>query len=410
MSRWLSLICCTAAFACGPDEEVDTSDPIWEAVRTLSPLGELPDDPTNRVYTSETAAALGGLLFNDTRLSANGEVSCSSCHDPEHGFSDDSTLSEALGTTLRHTPSVLNAGWNRWYFWDGRADSLWAQALQPLEDPEEHGFSRLELAHLVANDDELSSKYEEVFGIFPDISDTERFPEFGRPIPSEPDDPAAQAWDTMSEADQDTVNTVFVNLGKAIAAHERTLTRLNAPFDEYVAAKRANEADADNLLSEEARLGMTLFVDDAGCINCHSGPTLSDLQFHNIGLSTAPWMDPTDLGRYSGITTLLEDPFNGMGSWSDAPEVGAEKLLYLTTDLDKLGQFKTPSLRNISLTAPYMHSGQLATLEEVVAFYNNANLQPSVGHREELLVPLGLSESEQAALVAFLESLTGEAP
>jgi cytochrome c peroxidase len=410
MRALLPLMLCIGALACAPQVELDTDDPIWEAVQTLSPLGELPDDPTNRVYTSDEAATLGEVLFNDPRLSANGEVACTSCHNPDFGFSDDRTLSETIGTSQRHAPTLLNAGWNRWFFWDGRADSLWSQALKPLEHPSEHGFSRLEAAHLIASDEDLRSMYTDVFGPLPDISDPDRFPAAGRPIPDEPDEPEAQAWESMSAADQQTITGVFVNLGKAIAAHERGLTRINAPFDDYVAAKLANDPEADTLLSPEAQRGLEIFVGDGGCILCHSGPTFSDLQFHNIGLSTAPWMDPTDLGRYAGITTLLDDPFNGMGAWSDDPEAGAEKLRYLNTDLDRLGQFKTPSLRNVALTAPYMHSGQLATLEEVVAFYSDANLEPDVGHREEILIPLGLSESDKAALVSFMETLTGEAP
>ena len=365
---------------------------------SLSPLQPLPVDPTNRFFEDPEAALLGEQLFFDTRLSATGEIACSTCHQPEHGFADPTPLSEAIGTTRRHTPSLLNVGWNRWFYWDGRADSLWSQALRPLEDPQEHGFSRLELVHLLVEDGELSQSYRRVFGPLPEAKG---LPLAGRPIPTNPEHPDNMAWVTLSEAEQESVNRVFVNVGKSLAAYQRTLVRLNAPFDQYVEAYLRGNGEADGLLSDEALLGLDLFVGDAGCINCHSGPTLSDLQFHNVGLPTAEWMDPTDAGRFTGILEVLNAPFNGMSMWSDDPQSGEEKLRYINHDDERLGQFKTPSLRNVSLTAPYMHSGQLATLEEVVAFYNRGDSEPALGHREEILAPLGLDDDEQAALVAF---------
>jgi len=404
MGRTASLLLLTTISGCALDTR-DREETVAQFL-SLAPLDGLPSDPTNRVFEDPDAAALGADLFFDTRLSVNGEIACATCHQPEHGFADPQPLSMAIATTRRHTPSLLNTAWNRWFYWDGRADSLWSQALNPLEAPSEHGFNRLALLHVLSRDNELSDAYARVFGPLPPTDD---LPDAGRPVPLEPDHPDAVAWSSLSDAEQYAVNEVFVNIGKVLAAYQRTLVRRDSPFDRYARAYRQSEAAAQGLLSEQALRGLDLFVGEAGCINCHSGPTLSDLQFHNIGLSTASWMDPTDTGRFDGILQVATAPFNGLSDWSDDIEAGEEKLGYLDRDDERLGQFKTPSLRNIALTAPYMHSGQLATLEEVVAFYNLADGEPSLGHREEILLPLGLDAEEQSELVAFLESLTGEA-
>src|SRR5262249_10473588 len=147
-----------------------------------SPLGAPPVDPSNSVADDEGAARLGQRLFFDRRLSS-GEVSCSTCHDPGHGFSDRKPVSEGVGQGRRHTPSLWNVAYNRWYFWDGRRDSLWSQALTPMESESEMGGTRLQVAHLVAADPELRGAYESVFGPLPDVSDLARFPAAGRPVP-----------------------------------------------------------------------------------------------------------------------------------------------------------------------------------------------------------------------------------
>ena len=133
----------------------------------MSPLDAPPLDPTNRVSGDPRAARLGQFLFFDTRLSANGSVACVTCHDPDRGWADGETLARGVHALERHSMSLWNAAYHRWYFWDGRADSLWAQALEPLEHPNEHGTTRLACAHLVHDDDELRAAYEEVFGPLP---------------------------------------------------------------------------------------------------------------------------------------------------------------------------------------------------------------------------------------------------
>ena len=149
---------------------------------------------------------------------------------------------------------------------------------------------------------------------------------------------------------------------------------------------------------------MVLFADHGQCHFCHSGALFSNREFHNIGLASKT----LDYGRFQGITELLQSEFSGASSWSDDPEYGAARILPLVQSDEQLGQFRTPSLRNVSLTAPYMHDGSQATLADVIRHYNEMAEAPPFGHREEILDPLYLSEQDQADLLAFL--LTLEAP
>lgn len=382
--------------ACGPVLD----DEAWEEIRLLSPLADPPLDATNGVAEQENAARLGQKLFYDARFSANGAVSCSTCHDPEKGFGDEKTLAEGIRTAGKNAPTALNTAWNRWFFWDGRADSAWSQALGPLENPVEHGSNRMAILKAVYEDPSLKAEYESVFSPLPDLNDP-RFPAEARPIPDAVDDPQNIAWETLSAADQDAINRGFSNVGKAIAAYERHLERRDSPFDRFV----AGEEDA---LSPEAQRGLALFVGEGNCTLCHSGPELSDREFHNLALGPREWLssDP-DYGRYAGITRLQQNPFNASGTYSDDPL--ASKVPYLLQTEEQIGQFKTPSLRNVALTGPYMHGGHFETLTDVIHFYSTLEEEGGEGHREEILIPLDWSDQQIAEMVAFLESLTGEA-
>ncbi|QDG53672.1 hypothetical protein FIV42_23885 [Persicimonas caeni] len=381
-----------------------------EAINKLSPEGEfLPADPTNAVADDPGAARLGQFLYFDTRLSGDGEQSCATCHRPDHGFADPRQLSEAMGTTARHAPTLLNAAFNRWYFWDGRTDSLWAQAIEPLEAPNEQGTTRLDIAHLVAGDAELRAAYEAVFGALPDLSDPDRFPASGRPVPGSPDHPHARAWASMSAEDQRTVDRILTNVTKAIAAYEMQLVSLDAPFDRYVEGLRDGDAEKLSALDEQQKEGLKLFVGRAGCTKCHAGPLMTNFEFHNLGFEPRGWLVPDDLGRWDAVPEVKADPFNAAGAFSDAPDgERARELRFLAQQPENEGQFKTPTLRNVALTPPYMHGGHFETLEEVVRFYAELDESPVlVGHRDETLVELDLSDEEVDALVAFFETLTG---
>jgi cytochrome c peroxidase len=373
---------------------------------TLSPLPPPPADPTNAVEDDPRAARLGQALFFDARLSKNGTISCATCHDPARGWSDGRRTAVGLAPVARHTPTLWNVAQHRWFFWDGRKDSLWSQALAPLEDPAEHGASRLQLAHLVADDARYRRAYEVLFGPLPPLTDEERFPARGRPVPGQPEHPLARAWNGMTWSDRDAVERVFANLGKALAAFQRRIAAGRAPFDVFVEGLRQGDPVKQAALSEAARRGLALFLGKARCHTCHDGPFFSDLEFHDDRVPPNDPREQPERGRFLGLALVLDDPFNGLGRHSDDPEAGRTRLAYLARTNHNERELKTPTLRNVAVSAPYMHQGQFATLAEVVRFYSTlAGALPP--HPEERLVePLDLDTREQADLVAFLESLT----
>jgi cytochrome c peroxidase len=402
-----------AAVPLAPDDRVIfTADELARIYRR-SPLGELPSDPTDRVADSAPAAALGQFLFFDTRLSANGEIACATCHQPARGFSDGRAVATGLAPGRRNTPTLLNAALNHWFFWDGRADSPWSQALQPLEGPREEGGDRLHIAHRVAADAALSAAYQRVFGELPPLADATRFPPHARPDP-DPGSPLAEAWQAMAPSDRTEINRVFSNLGKAIEAYERKLVSGGSPFDTYVEGLRTGDPGNQAAISPAAARGLKLFVGAANCGACHTGPALSDGEFHNLGLPLLPGAEP-DRGRVEGLTLLRADDFNAAGPFSDDPTGPAgQRLGFLPPPESQLGAFKTPSLRNIALTAPYMHDGRFATLPEVLDFYAQgkaASRGRLFGTRDAnlTLVPR-LTPDQRADLVAFLMALTGAPP
>tara|TARA_R110002126_G_scaffold75749_3_gene188993 strand:+ start:6655 stop:8049 length:1395 start_codon:yes stop_codon:yes gene_type:complete len=404
----------------------------------LSPLPAHATDPTNRWSDDEGAARFGQLLFFDERLSKGEQHSCATCHLPDHGFADAHTVSEGVARLERHVPTLLNIAHHRWFFWDGRADSLWSQACAVIEAPLEMAGTRLGTAHLIASDDRLRERYEAMFGPLPSLQDTERFPLVGRPVPK--DDPAygddgshgkpgssgqehhthaagntffhphERNWNAMTDADRAAVNDVFANVGKALAAYQHRLVAIDSPFDRFVRGLRSGDAEDLAALSPSAQRGLHLFVGEANCFLCHSGPLLSDREFHDLRLP--PGDGPVDdLGRQHGLEKVVADPFNGRGAWSDDVVAGSEMLDYLPQHHHANFEFKTPSLRNVALSPPYMHQGQFATLRDVVDFYSELEgartSPPSV---ETVVVPLRLDEEQKQDLVAFLESLTGTLP
>ena len=389
-----------ALCACVAEETVVFTDAEREELRFFAGISEPVSDPTNRYSDDPVAAHFGQFLFFDPRLSASGDFSCASCHQPEHGFADPVALSETLETTQRHTQSLLNIAYQDFFYWDGRKDSLWSQALSPIENADEMGGSRLAVAQLVVGDALIAEAYGLVFGDLPDLSDSERFPETGAP-----GDPA---WEAMTSDDQALINTLFVNVGKAIAAYEVRLLRNNAPFDRFVDALLAEEEDAHSILSTEAQLGLKDFIGDAKCDLCHFGPNFSNRDFHNLGLPLPAWDSPLDGGRFDGIPKLLNDEFNAASAYSDDPEWGQTKIGNLVISAEQLGQFKTPTLRNLLSTPPYMHAGHFETLEQVFNHYAVLDAEVELGHREEILLPLEGGEPRRSAMVAFLESLEGE--
>ncbi len=338
------------------------------AIYRHSPLGQVPSGATDGVADNAPAATLGQFLFFDAGLSENGKVSCASCHQPAHAFTDGRKLAKGLAIGTRNTPTLLDAAFNHWFFLDGRTDSLWSQALQPFENTREFGSDRLAIAHRIADDPALRAAYRQVFGALPPLDDKTRFPAHARPDP-DPTNALARTWEAMTPADRDAVNRLFSNLGKAIEAYERKLISADSPFDRYVAALRGGNPGGRTAISDAAKRGLLLFVGAGACELCHSGPTFSDGQFHNLGLPLLPGEEP-DRGRTDGIVEVRADIFNAAGAFADAAAAATKQQLeFLPTPQSQLGAFKTPTLRNVALTGPYMHDGRFATLEEVMRFY-----------------------------------------
>lgn len=409
------LLALSVLTACQPPGfKADGSPEFFEAEKemifSLSPLQPPPENPTNKYAEHPAAARLGQYLFFDSRLSGNGALSCASCHQPALGWTDGQALAVGLGRQIRNSPSLWNVSQQRWFFHDGRADTLWAQALQPLENPLEMGGSRSAVYLLFQRDPQLRRAYQAIFGPLPRLG---RQPAGqARPVPEQPQSAAHQAWMQLLPADQTQINRFASNLGKAIEAFERRLNSSETPFDRFARGLRDNQPELQKSLSKDAQLGLRLFIGRGQCILCHSGPGLSDGEFHNLGLPALANL-AVDQGRYQGISRLLSDPFNGKGPYSDLPagDAWADKLNYLERQQSNQGEFKTPSLRELAQTAPYMHDGRFRTLEEVIAFYNTPDAhQPALGRREDTIQPLKLSADEIRQLSAFLRSLSSGPP
>jgi cytochrome c peroxidase len=348
------------------DAEIEILCSLW-----LGSLPPLPPDPTNAVADDPRAADLGQQLFFDTRMSANGAVSCASCHQPERRFTDGLPKGQGVASSKRNTRSIVGVAYSPWLYWDGRKDSLWSQALAPLEDPNEHGSDRVKVVELVTQNPEYREDYESLFGAF---------------------DPA----------EVDAIDAAFANVGKTIAAFERLLMPSPSRFDDYISALLdGNESEQAAALTTDEILGLQLFIGEAGCTQCHNGPLLTNNEFHNTGVISFPGEVP-DKGRVAGVREVRLDPFNCAGDFSDDAEVVCTELEYARTGPELIGAFRTPSLRNLENTDPYMHKGQFNTLAETLRHYNEAPLA-MIGHNEAK--PLGLSGRKLQQIEAFLGSL-----
>ena len=367
---------------------------------SLASLPPLPADPSNAVADDEDAARFGHQLFFDTRLSADGRVSCATCHQPERRFSDGLPKGRGIGLSGRNTRSIVGTAYSPWLYWDGRRDSQWAQALSPLEDPAEHGGNRMAYVHFISNAPEYRTQYERLFGALPKFTDDRRFPAAAAPV----DDPALNAaWSSMSVDDRRLVNNVFANIGKVIAAYERKIMPGPSRFDRYVDALRDGDVSmAEAALSTEEILGLQLYIDEARCTECHNGPLFTNHEFHNTGVLSFAGEVP-DRGRIEGVRKVLADPFNCLGDYSDDPLRNCPELTYVRQGIELLGATRTPSLRNLGSTAPYAHKGQQASIADVLDQYNRSPLA-MIGHNEAEN-PLGLSRRELRWLEAFLVSL-----
>ena len=288
-----------------------------------APLGNVKQPPENRASPAKTA--LGRELFFDARLSRDGRVACASCHQPDKGFSNGERFATGVGGKVgtRKVLRLFNVGFSGSLFWDGRAATLEAQALMPIENPAEMDMRPADLAARLNGIASYRERFQKIFG---------------------------------SEATPQQI-------AMALAAFERTLVSDDTPFDRYL---RGNK----QALPADALRGMRLFFGEARCAVCHKGPTLSDDLFHNVGAA-----DPDDLGRRS-VTGKTKDH----------------------------GAFRTPQLREVGRTAPYMHNGKFKSLRDVVRHYNFGGVTAEENdHRDTALQVLYLADDQVDDLVAFLD-------
>jgi cytochrome c peroxidase len=432
------------------DSRCEWTDAEWKRVASLANPPPPAADLSNRYWNDAGAIALGHRLYFDTGFSGGATqkdaigrdspparqpvggppvaVSCATCHDPARGGGDATSLpghvSVGAGWTDVNSLTTVNSAYRQLVFWNGRIDSLWGLNVVVAESATTMNGNRLAIAHRIF--DVYRAEYEAVFRPFdPAIgSDGMRFPPTGKP--------GEAAWDTMTVTDQTTINRVLVNWGKAIAAYEYQLVSIDSPFDRFVTAGTQSTA-----ISGAAKRGARLFVGKAACIDCHNGPQLTDEQFHNIGVPQTGVAVPTTSlcptnaddsvcdcvegprcdpwGAREGLRRLQNDtrlkPWLRTGPFSDDLSDTSRGAYFQVPLTDALkGAWRTPSLRNVALTAPYMHDGALATLEDVVWHYNTGGRAATgerIGVPAAQLKPIGLTAGESADLVAFLESLTG---
>jgi cytochrome c peroxidase len=498
----------------------------WQRLSALGNLPDPPADPSNEYTDNPAAQALGHKLYFDPFFSGTAthmdqlgrstelgraakghplRISCNSCHDVLRAGGDITSMpghvSVGAGVYDVNGQQTVNAAYYPLLYWNGRSDSLWAQAASVTESPVSMNGNRLKVAWRIA--DAYRTEYQQVFSKYPFplphsrpeqydkvagdgqcrltaggtcpttdgcVSETNdgvtscwpRFPLDGkrgyRPgcQRNDPFEPFRDAYDCMSPDDQDAINRVFVNYAKAIAAYEYTLISRNAAFDTFV-----NEGPLSQAISPSAKRGAKLFVGKAGCVDCHNTAHFSDGAFHDVGVPQSGPAVPTERdcqentlcdcqnginclpwGAYDGLLKLKQWPafaaVSGPGAAFLSPEIGAltigtpgfepvewrrdspysdnpddtsRRHFYEENPPERLkGAWRTPSLRDVALTGPYMHTGVYRTLEEVVWHYNQGRSPgaPQLTQKSTRLRPLQLSDAEVRDLVEFMRTLTGE--
>lgn len=408
MKRWAAWFGSWALLlgACAAAEPEPWSNEEWGLIQSLS-LPRAWAEVGSELSPDDAAFALGRDLFFDVRLSRSGSVSCASCHRPERFFTDGRPRARGEAELARNTPTLLGAGQLPFLGWDGSKDSLWARALAPLEAPSEHGLARVEVAQRVL--EHYGARLARIRAVrLPDLRDARRFPPGAGPAVDSPEHPSDVAWSGMSQSDRHEVNRVFTAIGKLLAAYVQRLLPRPAPFDEYVAAVRAGDPRGGERLSPRALRGLRAFIGAGRCVACHHGPLLSDHEFHNLGLPAVIGVPDAELGRSEGARRVKQDEFRCGTAFADPGPCPSLRFLDPTFP-EFSGAFKTPTLRNVAETGPYMHDGQFSRLEEVIEFYRTLPGRARRGARDPMLRRLERGVRTDA-LVEFLRSLSGPPP
>jgi cytochrome c peroxidase len=330
-------------------------------------------DPSNRVDGQPAAVGFGRLLFFEPALSADGRLSCASCHVPERAFQDGQRVARGRVAGLRNTPSLLDAAQHRWLGWDGAHDALWAASLAPLVARREMAASPAHIAATLRRSPRLAAGYRAAFGAEPG-----------------PDD-----------------ERVLVDLAKALAAFQATLVSERTPFDDFRDALLRGDQAAAARYPLAAQRGLRLFVGEGRCNVCHAGPAFTNSEFADVGV---PFFVPggVDAGRHEGLSRLRASPYNRLGPHNDAggADPRAVTTRHVVPQHRNFGEFRVPGLRQLVHTAPYMHDGSLATVEDVVRHYSELNEERLHTDGERILRALRLGPEQGADLAAFLRSLS----
>ncbi|MFM9939051.1 MAG: cytochrome-c peroxidase [Hyphomicrobiaceae bacterium] len=335
-------------------------------------------DPSNRFSGQPAAIAFGRTLFFDEGLSRFGALSCASCHKPDKAWGDGRARASAAASLDRNTPALFNLRHMTWFGWDGGADSLWMQSIRPILDPREMAASPEHVQQHIASSPALRAAY--------------------RRLTSGP--PAKHAS-----------NHVLVNVAKALAAFQETLTTGRTPFDDFRDALAKDDAAAMAAYPLAARRGLKLFVGRGQCSSCHAGAMFTNNEFHDTGLDTTNNLGRADNGRQGGIEKLRASPFNRSSRYSDETPRPGLKRLYALSAATTVGAFRVPSLRSVALTAPYMHDGSKPTLVDAITHYSEPHYNEPAAPRPprlrfDLPSRIALTPTEIADIAAFLETLT----
>jgi cytochrome c peroxidase len=450
------------ALACG-DRGCDFSREEWKRVESLADLGAPELDRSNKYIDNEGAIALGHRFYFSTEFSGEArwedmlgrntisareakgvrmKISCATCHDPARAGGDFTSsagqVSEGAGWYDVNGQQTFNAAHFPLLYWNGRSDSLWSQAAAVMESPVSMNGNRVAIVRTVY--EKYRSEYQ---ALFPDpLPAPADLPANGKPGEiggcqmGAVGEPFGDAFDCLPEATQNAVTVAFANITKAIAAYEWELVSRDAPFDQYVGGD-------DAAISPAAVRGLRLFVGKAACLDCHRTPLFSDGRFHNIGVPQRGPGVPTEAdcpmngrkcdcvstssssgvvgetclpwGYHFGLLALNKSrnrAFRRDGALSDDTAAAAEThgVFYqaaMAPAATTRGAWRTPSLRDVALTAPYMHDGVYRTLDEVLWHYDQGGTAEGPGTKTPELRPLLLSPRERADLVEFLRSLTG---
>ena len=327
-------------------------------------------DPSNRVSGNPAAIQLGKLLFADPRLSTTGTISCASCHTEAKAFADGRPLAKGVKPLVRNTPGLWNVRFNRWFGWGGAVDTLWGTSVRPILAPDEMASGGGHAAQLITAHGRLTELFVAAFGAEPGGLGNEE---------------------------------VLVAVGKALAAYQETLISGPSPFDDFRDALARGDKAAMRRFPKSARRGLKIFAGRGRCGICHLGPGFTNGEFDDAGIPYFTGPGVVDKGRHGGIKAFRRSRYSRFGPHSDSPDHAMARLTRgVVLRHRDWGAFKVPSLRNVALTAPYMHNGSLATLRDVVRHYSEIDVERLHTDGTAILRPLHLTPGEIDDLVAFL--------